>query len=160
MEENKESQENLQEKREQALWRLHEERTEEALWDCVVAFQEFEFHTYSGLPYSYHMKYGRSGTYTKELWIDRREKVKALSGVPSGLRIIRCWNCRKKVQDQLSIARRIWGISAELRISTGFFTRSGCWKCRRRQKRNSPCRRRYKKRRKNKVSANAGLDNH
>ena len=56
MEENKEAQENLQEKREQALWRLHEERTEEALWDCVVAFQEFEFHTYSGLPYSYHMK--------------------------------------------------------------------------------------------------------
>ena len=68
MEENKESQENLQEKREQALWRLHEERTEEALWDCVVAFQEFEFHTYSGLPYSY----------TKELWIDRREKSKSL----------------------------------------------------------------------------------
>ena len=79
MEENKESQENLQEKREQALWRLHEERTEEALWDCVVAFQEFEFHTYSGLPYSYHMKYGRSGTYTKELWIDRRENSKTLS---------------------------------------------------------------------------------
>ena len=79
MEENKESQENLQEKREQALWRLHEERTEEALWDCVVAFQEFEFHTYSGLPYSYHMKYGRSGTYTKELWIDRRENSKSLA---------------------------------------------------------------------------------
>lgn len=78
MEENKEAQENLQEKREQAFWRLHEERTEEALWDCVVAFQEFEFHTYSGLPYSYHMKYGRSGTYTKELWIDRREKSKSL----------------------------------------------------------------------------------
>ena len=78
MEENKEAQENLQEKREQALWRLHEERTEEALWDCVVAFQEFEFHTYSGLPYSYHMKYGRSGTYTKELWINRREKSKSL----------------------------------------------------------------------------------
>lgn len=78
MEENKEKQENLQEKREEALRRLHEERTEEALWDCVVAFQEFEFHTYSGLPYSYHMKYGRSGTYTKELWIDRREKSKSL----------------------------------------------------------------------------------
>ncbi len=78
MEENKETQENLQKKREQALGRLHAERTEEALWDCVVAFQEFEFHTYSGLPYSYHMKYGRSGTYTKELWIDRREKSKSL----------------------------------------------------------------------------------
>ena len=83
MEENKEAQENLQEKREQALWRLHEERTEEALWDCVVAFQEFEFHTYSGLPYSYHMKYGRSGTYTKELWIDRRDKSLVWSSVRS-----------------------------------------------------------------------------
>ncbi len=45
---------------------------------ALLAFQEFEFHTYSGLPYSYHMKYGRSGTYTKELWIDRREKSKSL----------------------------------------------------------------------------------
>ena len=78
MEENKETQENLQEKREQALLRLHAERTEESLWDCVIAFQDYEFHTYSGLPYSYHMKYGRSGTYTKELWINRRENSKSL----------------------------------------------------------------------------------
>ena len=78
MEETKETQESLQRKREQALQRLRKERTEEALWDCVTAYQDFEFHTYSGLPYSYHMKYGRSGTYTKELWIDRREKSKSL----------------------------------------------------------------------------------
>ena len=76
MEETKETQESLQRKREQALQRLRKERTEEALWDCVTAYQDFEFHTYSGLPYSYHMKYGRSGTYTKELWINRREKSK------------------------------------------------------------------------------------
>lgn len=103
MEENKESQENLQEKREQALWRLHEERTEEALWDCVVAFQEFEFHTYSGLPYSYHMKYGRSGTYTKELWIDRREKSKSLVWSSVRAAYHKVLERRKKVQDQLSI---------------------------------------------------------
>ena len=78
MEETKETQESLQRKREQALQRLRRERTEEALWDCVTAYQDFEFHTYSGLPYSYHMKYGRSGTYTKELWINRREKSKSL----------------------------------------------------------------------------------
>ena len=78
MEETKETQESLQRKREQALQRLRKERTEEALWDCVTAYQDFEFHTYSGLPYSYHMKYGRSGTYTKELWINRREKSKSL----------------------------------------------------------------------------------
>ena len=44
----------------------------------LLRIQDFEFHTYSGLPYSYHMKYGRSGTYTKELWINRREKSKSL----------------------------------------------------------------------------------
>ena len=59
MEETKETQESLQRKREQALQRLRKERTEEALWDCVTAYQDFEFHTYSGLPYSYQMKYGR-----------------------------------------------------------------------------------------------------
>ncbi len=52
MEEAKETQESLQRKREQALQRLRKERTEEALWDCVTAYQDFEFHTYSGLPYS------------------------------------------------------------------------------------------------------------
>ena len=83
MEETKETQESLQRKREQALQRLRKERTEEALWDCVTAYQDFEFHTYSGLPYSYHMKYGRSGTYTKELWINRREKSNGIfSGWP------------------------------------------------------------------------------
>lgn len=95
-------------------------RTEEALWDCVVAFQEFEFHTYSGLPYSYHMKYGRSGTYTKELWIDRREKSKSL--VWSSVRAA----YHKVLELQEESARPVvdrpkdLGISAELRISTGF----------------------------------------
>ena len=56
MEETKETQESLQRKREQALQRLRKERTEEALWDCVTAYQDFEFHTYSGLPYSYLYK--------------------------------------------------------------------------------------------------------
>ena len=91
MEEMKETQESLQRKREQALQRLRKERTEEALWDCVTAYQDFEFHTYSGLPYSYHMKYGRSGTYTKELWINRREKSKSLSLELRPECIIRKW---------------------------------------------------------------------
>ena len=80
MEETKETQESLQRKREQALQRLRKERTEEALWDCVTAYQDFEFHTYSGLPYSYHMKYGRSGTYTKELWIAFRRRWRKYMG--------------------------------------------------------------------------------
>ena len=132
MEENKEAQENLQEKREQALWRLHEERTEEALWDCVVAFQEFEFHTYSGLPYSYHMKYGRSGTYTKELWINRREKSKSL----------------------------VWSSVRSAYQKVASFTSLPCWKCRKKQKKKLLCRQQDKNCRKNKFSAHAGLDNH
>lgn len=148
MEENKEAQENLQEKREQALWRLHEERTEEALWDCVVAFQEFEFHTYSGLPYSYHMKYGRSGTYTKELWINRREKSKSLVWSSSGVHIRKCWNYSRRAKDRLSSARKRWAISVESRIFTASFTSLPCWKCRKKQKKKLLCRQQDKNRRK------------
>ena len=35
--------------------------------------------TYSGLPFSYEIRKGRSGEYTKELWIDRRESSKSLA---------------------------------------------------------------------------------
>ena len=35
--------------------------------------------TYSGLPFSYEVRKGRNGEYTKELWIDRREKSKSLA---------------------------------------------------------------------------------
>ena len=111
----------------QALQRLHRERTEEALWECLLTFQDFEFHTYSGLPYSYHMKYGRSGTYTKELWIDRREKSKSL---------VWCWNCSRKAKGRSLPARKHWEISAELRTFMGFFTSLHCLKCRRKQKKN------------------------
>lgn len=37
------------------------------------------FKTYSGLPFTYEIRKGRSGEYTKELWIDRREKSKSLA---------------------------------------------------------------------------------
>ena len=35
--------------------------------------------TYSGLSFSYEVRKGRNGEYTKELWIDRREKSKSLA---------------------------------------------------------------------------------
>lgn len=52
--------------------------SEEHLWDCIVAFQNYPFHTVSGLPFSYTLKKGRNGEYTKKLFIDRREKSKSL----------------------------------------------------------------------------------
>ena len=58
---------------------LHENHDEQHLWDCIVAFQNYPFYTVSGLPFSYTLKKGRNGEYTKELFIDRRENSKSLA---------------------------------------------------------------------------------
>ena len=52
--------------------------TEEHLWNCIVAFQHYPFRTVTGLPFSYTLKMGRNGKYTKELFIARRENSKSL----------------------------------------------------------------------------------
>ena len=56
-------------------WRAHP--TEENFWGVVLAYACVRFKTYSGLPFSYEVRKGRNGEYTKELWIDRREKSKS-----------------------------------------------------------------------------------
>lgn len=66
-------------RRNQVLEELRTEQTEEALWAAVIEFQGYKFHTYSGLPFSYSLKKGRRGEYTKELFIDRRENSKSLA---------------------------------------------------------------------------------
>lgn len=53
--------------------------TDGYLWDCIVTFQNYPFHTISGLSFSYKLKKGRNGEYTKELFIDRRENSKSLA---------------------------------------------------------------------------------
>ena len=53
--------------------------TEENFWGVVLAYAGVKFKIYSGLPFSYEIKKGRNGEYTKELWIDRREKSKSLA---------------------------------------------------------------------------------
>lgn len=65
--------------RKDAVSVLKENCTEENLWNCIVAFQEYPFYTSSGLPFHYTLKVGRNGTYTKELFINRRENSKSLS---------------------------------------------------------------------------------
>lgn len=65
--------------RKQAVECLQANCTEENLWKCIVAFQKYPFFTASGLPFSYTLKTVRNGTYTKELFIDRRENIKSLS---------------------------------------------------------------------------------
>ena len=66
-------------KRNKVLQELRTEQTEEALWAAVIEFQGYKFRTYSGLVFSYSLKRGRGDTYTKELFIDRRENSKSLA---------------------------------------------------------------------------------
>ena len=66
-------------KREKILEELRAEQSEDALWAAVIAFQGYKFRSYSGLVFSYSLKKGRGDTYTKELFIDRRENSKSLA---------------------------------------------------------------------------------
>ena len=66
-------------RRYRAMKRWRADPTEENFWRVVLAYAGVKFKTYSGLPFSYEIKKGRNGEYTKELWIDRREKSKSLA---------------------------------------------------------------------------------
>ena len=66
-------------RRYRAMKRWRDEPTEENFWGVVLAYTGVKFKIYSGLPFSYEIKKGRNGEYTKELWIDRRENSKSLA---------------------------------------------------------------------------------
>ena len=51
----------------------------DTLWDALLLFQGYTFYTVTGLQFSYEIRKGRSGEYTKELWIDRRGESKSLT---------------------------------------------------------------------------------
>lgn len=63
---------------EEILAELRSAPSEETLWEAVVACSGKEFRMYSGQTFSYELCRGRNGTYTRELWISRREKSKSL----------------------------------------------------------------------------------
>ena len=66
-------------RRYRAMKQWRDEPTEENFWGVVLTYAGVKFKTYSGLLFSYEIKKGRNGEYTKELWIDRREKSKSLA---------------------------------------------------------------------------------
>ena len=66
-------------RRYRAVRKLLRAPNEENLWNCIIAFRGYTFHTIKGLPFSYEIKTGRNGYLTKELWIDRREGSKSLA---------------------------------------------------------------------------------
>ena len=69
----------LNQEQKNALALLERERTEENLWNCVMLFQNETFTTMSGLFFTYELKRGRDGKYTRELWVNRRENSKSLT---------------------------------------------------------------------------------
>ena len=71
----------MEEKRTYKTRKLRTEPTEEHLWEVVLLYQKVEFKTYSGLPFSYEIRKGRNGQYTKELWIDRPKSLGDIRGV-------------------------------------------------------------------------------
>ena len=66
-------------RRYRAVRKLRAEPTEEHLWEVVLLYSGVCFKTYSGLLFSYEIRKGKNGEYTKELWIDRRENSKSLT---------------------------------------------------------------------------------
>jgi hypothetical protein len=51
----------------------------EALWRAVMAYQDCELYTKSGLMFSYVVKYKRNGEYSGELVVSRKEESKTLT---------------------------------------------------------------------------------
>lgn len=66
-------------RRYRAVKRWRADPTEENFRGVLLTYAGVKFKTYSGLPFSYQIKKGRNGEYTKELWIDRRENSKSLA---------------------------------------------------------------------------------
>ena len=66
-------------RRYRAMKRWRADSTEENFWGVVLTYAGVKYKTYSGVPFSYEIKKDRNGEYTKELWIDRREKSKSLA---------------------------------------------------------------------------------
>ena len=66
-------------RRYRALKKWRAAPTEENLWGVVQAYAGAQFKTYSGLGFSYELRRGRNGEFTRELWIDRREQSKSLA---------------------------------------------------------------------------------
>ena len=95
-------------RRYRAMKRWRADPTEENFWGVVVSYAGVRFKTYSGLPFTYEVRKGRNGEYTKELWIDRREKSKSLawSSVLLALK-----NMKGEVIDRPKALGNIWGVT-------------------------------------------------
>ena len=97
-----------QQRRYRAVKKLRKEPTEEHLWDVILIYSGVRFKTYSGLTFTYEVRKGRNGEYTKELWIDRREKSKSLAW--SSI-VLALGNIKEKVVDHPKALGDIRGVN-------------------------------------------------
>jgi hypothetical protein len=95
-------------RRYRAMKRWRADPTEENFWGVVLAYAGLKFKTYSGLPFTYEIKKGRNGEYTKELWIDRREKSKSLAW--SSI-VLALGNIKGEVVERPKALGDIWGVT-------------------------------------------------
>ena len=95
-------------RRYRAMKRWRDEPTEESFWGVVLAYAGVKFKTYSGLPFTYEIRKGRNGEYTKELWIDRRENSKSLAW---SLVLLALKNVKEDVVDCSKVLGDIRGVT-------------------------------------------------
>lgn len=95
-------------RRYRAMKRWRADPTEENFWGVVVSYAGVRFKTYSGLPFTYEVRKGRNGEYTKELWIDRRKKSKSL---PWSSVLLAWKNMKGEVIDRPKALGDIWGVT-------------------------------------------------
>lgn len=55
------------------------ENAEDALWQAVIAYQDYPFYTSSGLPFFYTVRHKKNGEYSGELIVSRKEESKTLT---------------------------------------------------------------------------------
>ncbi|MDO5345718.1 MAG: hypothetical protein Q4E91_08235 [Lachnospiraceae bacterium] len=97
--------------RKQTVDKMKEACTEENLWKCIIAFQNYPFYTASGLPFTYNLKIGRNGEYTKELFIDRRENSKSLAWSSVRIAFERALEKKDTVFDRPKAVADVRGVS-------------------------------------------------
>lgn len=64
--------------RQQAVRELADDMGEDKLWETIVAFQKYLFHTATGLPFVYELKKGRNRKYNGQLIVSRRTERKTV----------------------------------------------------------------------------------
>lgn len=62
-----------------ALEQFRQNPSDENLWAAVMAFAGVPLKTMKGLDFTYSLKMGRNGTYTDEIFVDRKEKSKSIT---------------------------------------------------------------------------------